>query len=145
MTAAQPALATQTHGAPEGLYMHQFSHLFFILAMGILIYWLRSRDLVQQKGWRMIQYAAVFFILWSADAFLVHLIDEQAKWIALERVSRWEMHMQPAGGHAWLSWFYYLLKLDHVFCLPGMIFLYAGLRNLSHTAGAEAASRDGGL
>ncbi len=75
--AAQPAGATQAHGPPEGLYVHQLSHLFFIFAMAILIYWLRSRGLVREQAWRYIQYAALFFILWSIDAFLVHLLDEQ--------------------------------------------------------------------
>jgi len=29
-------LATQTHGTPEGIYVHQMAHLFFILSMGFL-------------------------------------------------------------------------------------------------------------
>ena len=53
------ALAVQEHGAPEGLYAHQFAHLFFLASMGLLIYWLRQRQLVRQAGWRYIQYAAL--------------------------------------------------------------------------------------
>ncbi len=126
-----PAFATQAHGAPEGLFVHQLSHFFFIFAMGILIYWLRSRKLVRHKSWRYIQYSSVFFILWSLDAFLVHFIDEQAQLIVLTRVSQWTVRMDVVSGPDWISWFYYLIKLDHLFCLPGMIFLYAGLRHLS--------------
>ncbi len=132
--APDAALATQTHGAPEGIYVHQASHIFFIFAMAILIYWLRSRNLVENKGWRMIQYAGVFFILWSLDAFLVHFIDEQARLVELSRISRWNVSIEPAGGHLWLAWLYYLLKLDHLLCVPGMVFLYLGLRRLSDTA-----------
>ena len=32
-------LATQTHGAPEGVYVHQIAHIFFMLSMGFLIHW----------------------------------------------------------------------------------------------------------
>jgi len=55
---SEPALATQAHNAPEGLYAHQLAHVFFIISMGVLIYWLRERKLVQAVGWRYIQYAA---------------------------------------------------------------------------------------
>ena len=68
---SEPALATQAHSAPEGLYAHQLAHIFFIVSMGVLIYWLRERKLVQAVGWRYIQYAALFFILWNLDAFSV--------------------------------------------------------------------------
>lgn len=54
------AVATQPHGDPEGIVVHQFSHLFFVFSMGLLIYWLRRRDLSKQPGWREINYAAVF-------------------------------------------------------------------------------------
>jgi len=32
---------------------------------------------------------------------------------------------------AWLGVVYYLLKLDHLLCVPGLIFLYKGLCRLS--------------
>ncbi|MDX1708368.1 MAG: hypothetical protein R3274_07195, partial [Desulfobacterales bacterium] len=49
---AEPAFATQAHSAPEGLYAHQLAHVFFIISMGVLIYWLRARQLVRSAGWR---------------------------------------------------------------------------------------------
>ena len=61
----EPALATQGHGAPEGLFAHQLAHIFFIISMAVLTYWLRERKLVQAVGWRYIQYSALFFILWN--------------------------------------------------------------------------------
>ena len=130
--------ATQAHGAPEGLYVHQFSHLFFIFAMAILIYWLRSRGLVRQTGWRYLQYAALFFILWSVDAFLVHLLDEQFKLVAVTRTGPWQLRLDTPAGLGFLAPLYYLLKLDHLVCVPGLFFLYLGLRRLSlETEGPE--------
>jgi len=32
LLSADAALATQTHGQPEGLYAHQMAHIFFITA-----------------------------------------------------------------------------------------------------------------
>jgi len=128
---ANPAHATQAHGAPEGLFVHQLSHLFFIFAMGILIYWLRSRALVRETGWRNIQYAALFFILWSLDAFFVHLLDEQFFLVHVTRTGPWQMQLETSEGMAWLGVVYYLLKLDHLLCVPGLIFLYKGLCRLS--------------
>jgi len=127
---AHPAAATQAHGAPEGLFVHQLSHLFFIFAMAILIYWLRSRALVREIGWRNIQYAALFFILWSLDAFFVHLLDEQFVLIQVTRTGPWQIQLDTPDGMAWLGGVYYLLKLDHLLCVPGLIFLYMGLRRL---------------
>ena len=126
-----PAAATQAHGAPEGLFVHQLSHLFFIFAMAILIYWLRSRGLVCEKGWRNIQYAAIFFILWSLDAFFVHLLDEQFLLVNVTRTGPWQIRIDTPDGMAWLGGVYYLLKLDHLLCVPGLIFLYLGLRKLA--------------
>ena len=48
--APNSALATQGHGGIEGVYAHQIAHLFFIISMGGLIYWLRQRGLVREKG-----------------------------------------------------------------------------------------------
>ena len=139
---AAPAWGTQAHGAPEGLFVHQFSHLFFIFAMGILIYWLRSRDLVRQAAWRYIQYAGCFFILWSADAFFVHLLDEQYQWIHVTRVSGWQIRIVAPGGPQWLPVLYYMIKLDHLLCVPGLIFLYQGLRHLTKTDDAADPKRE---
>ena len=112
----EPALATQAHSAPEGLYAHQLAHIFFIISMGVLTYWLRERKLVQAVGWRHIQYSALFFILWNVDAFFVHLVEEQ-------------IVDSPV-----LVWLYYAAKLDHLLCVPALLFLFFGLRRLLRDA-----------
>jgi hypothetical protein len=128
------ASATQGHGGPEGLYAHQMAHLFFLFAMGLLIYWLRRRRLVDQAGWRLIQYAALFFILWNLDAFVVHLLEEQMGLLEISRPGRWQISITaPLQWHG-VGWVYYLAKLDHLFCVPAIIFLYMGLRRLTREA-----------
>lgn len=123
-------MATQTHGGLEGIYAHQFAHLFFIVSMGILIFWLRERDLVKQKGWRFIQYAAIFFILWNFDTFLVHLLDEQLEIISISKIDTANILVESSRGGGLIEVFYYAAKFDHFFCVPAMWFLYYGLRCL---------------
>jgi len=132
LSAPLPAFATQGHSDPEGLYIHQFSHVFFIFSMGILIYWLRFRKLIHKKGWQYIQYSALFFIFWSIDAFLVHFLDEQYKWIQITRLDLWNIRID--ASYSFLRCVYYIIKLDHFLCVPAMIFLYLGLKNLSENA-----------
>ena len=127
---AEPAFATQAHSAPEGLYAHQLAHIFFTVSMGVLIYWLRERQLVRAVGWRYIQYAALFFILWNLDAFSVHLLDEQLAVIDVRRIDPWKISLIASNHSKTLIWLYYAAKLDHLLCVPALLFLYFGLRRL---------------
>ena len=127
---ASPALATQTHGQPEGLYVHQIAHLFFIISMGILEFWLRQRNLVREPGWKYIQLAAVLFILWNVNAMAVHFLDEQIHWLKVSAFDEWQISISVNGGGKSLALLYYILKLDHLLCVPAMVCLYLGLKSL---------------
>jgi hypothetical protein len=129
LAGATPVWATQTHGEPEGLFVHQLAHLFFIISMGLLIYWLRRRNLVQQKAWRFIQYGAMLFILWNIDTFCVHLLDEQVDMIRIRQLDAWHLQIDTA---AWYGLIYYIARLDHLLCVPAMLCLYLGLKRLYH-------------
>lgn len=128
------AAATQGHFGLEGLYVHQVAHLFFLFAMGLLLYWLRSRRLVDQAGWRLIQYAAFFFILWNLDAFAAHWFEEQSTLLTISRPDQWHIHIESPPGYPWLGTLYFLVKLDHLLCVPGILFLFLGLRRLAGQA-----------
>ena len=133
------ALAVQEHGAPEGIYSHQGAHLFFTASMGLLIYWLRQRRLVRVAGWRCIQYAALFFILWNLDAFTAHFLDEQSGILDTAMSAPGKIKIEVDENLTALAWFYYIAKLDHLLCVPAMAFLYAGLRRLLKDAGQRRA------
>jgi hypothetical protein len=124
------ALATQTHGGPEGVYAHQIAHLFYVLSMGFFIHWLRERKLVEESGWRFIQYAAFFLILWNLDAFLVHF---------LEGTGILSIQINAQNGKNGLKTLYYFAKLDHLLCVPALFFLYLGLRRLLKASQSESA------
>ncbi len=126
---AGPAGATQTHSDPEGLFIHQFSHIFFLFSMGLLIYWIRTRGLRQKPGWRQIQYAAVLFMIWTMDAFATHLMDEHYEWVSVTRVDAWHIHIDASNPFTIML--YYLIKLDHLWCVPALLLMYMGLKRLN--------------
>jgi len=128
------ALATQGHGGIEGVYAHQIAHIFFLISMGVLIYWLRQRGLVREPGWRYIQYAAFFLILWNMDTILVHALDDQLGIIVTERIGSWQIQIVDRKGGLTLKLIYYLAKLDHLLCVPAIVCLYIGLRRLLRMA-----------
>ncbi|MGC9195474.1 MAG: hypothetical protein ACP5IL_08480 [Syntrophobacteraceae bacterium] len=127
---AQAAIATQTHGAPEGLYVHQMAHFLFMFSLGVLIYWLRQHSLIEEPGWRYVQYAAFFLILWNLDAALAHYLDGRSDLFKLDNEDSWSARFYLLHGSGKLLPLYYCAKLDHLFCVPGILFLYAGLRRL---------------
>lgn len=126
----QQAGATQVHAEPEGLWAHQIAHLFFIFSMGILIYWLREWKLVKETGWRLVQYSALFFILWNIDAIIVHYLDERDDIFRMINAGTWYASVILAKDSEELGILYYIVKLDHLLCVPAILFLYAGLRQL---------------
>lgn len=136
-----PVWATQQHGDPEGLSIYQVAHVFFAFSMGLLIYWLRKRLLVREKGWRYIQYAAVFFIAWTADAFLIQWMDEQTRLIQTLRIGATQIHLTSPQGYEWLVPLYYVARLDHLLCVPALMFLFTGLRRLLKDQAAAASGK----
>lgn len=138
-----PALATQGHAGIEGVWVHQFAHVFFLFAMLLLIYWLRRAGLVKKPGWRYIQYAALFFILWNVDTILVHFLDEQILAVRVENLGDWRIHIGVDAGREWVAGIYYLAKLDHLLCVPAMVFLMLGLRHMLAEVQSAAAGKEG--
>jgi len=138
---SEQAVATQRHGGIEGVIVHQMAHLFFAFSMGMLIYWLRERNLIRETGWRLIQYAALFFILWNIDAFTVHFLDDQTEIIRVQDIDLWHIQIKVVGSSSDLGIFYYLAKLDHLLCVPAVIFLFAGLRCLLKETGQNDSGK----
>ncbi len=141
LLSADPVLATQTHGQPEGLYVHQMAHIFFIISMGSLDFWLRQRNLIKEKGWKYIQLSAVLFILWNIDAALVHFLDEHLDILGITKIELWHIRVESIQGQNSISILYYLLKLDHLLCVPAMFFLYYGLKTILNNSTADDGNR----
>jgi len=127
----QLAWAFQSHPAPEGLYAHQLAHVFFIVAMGMLVYWLQVNDFVRERAWRLIQISCLLFILWNMDAILGHWVEERVTSDAVIGEPDWTQRIVLDSS---MTWLYYFLKLDHLICVPALICLCLGIRSLYKTA-----------
>ncbi len=121
------AFALQLHAGSEGIITHQLGHIFFLFSMVILMFIISGKGLDTQKGWRLIQLAAFFFILWNACAICAHFLDNQIYAVSIERMSHGLAKIQVQNNSGLLGWVYYGLKLDHLLCVPAMFFLYKGL------------------
>jgi len=134
--------ATQLHASSEGIITHQVGHLFFLFSMVALIFTITGKGLDKQKGWRLIQYSAFFFILWNLDAVAAHFFDNQIHAVTIENLSFGKIRVITNNDSSVLAWFYYVLKLDHLLCVPGMLFLYKGLSILVEDQRRIKAKRD---
>ncbi len=134
--------ATQLHSWPEGIITHQMGHLFFLFSMIALIFTITGKGLGKQPGWRCIQYSAFFFILWNLCAVTTHFLDNQLNAIAIKSISLTKIRIITNNNSQILAWIYYILKLDHLLCVPAMLFLYRGLSKLVDTQRQIMTKRD---
>ncbi len=132
---ANPAFALQIHSEPEGLYAHLLAHIFFIITMGIFAFWLGKRALTRERGWRFVRMSCFLFILWNLDAFIGHLMEYYMTETAFAGKGWSRVFFPDAVSFPYL---YYALKLDHLLCVPALIFLYVGLTLLKKEGKEEA-------
>lgn len=129
------AAAFQSHPGPEGLYAHQLAHIFFILAMAFLAYWLQVNGFTRERGWRLIQVSCLLLILWNLVAFTGHWVEERISDAVISGEPDWTQRI--VVDSAWTA-AYYALKLDHLVQVPAMMCLVLGIRSLfKHAAGEE--------
>ena len=129
------AWAFQSHPAPEGLYAHQLAHVFFAVSMGILAYWLHRNRLSNQPGWRLIQISCALFVVWNVVTFAGHWMEELISANMLQGAPDWNQRIEMASIPAAA---FYVLKLDHLLCVPALLCLVLGLRSLYRQVLAEA-------
>lgn len=137
-----PAQAIQLHLTSEGIITHQMGHLFFLVSMVALIFTLSGKGLDKQKGWRLIQYSAFFFILWNLDAVFGHFLDNQIQAVKIENLSFNRMRIVVHEDSRVLYWVYYALKLDHLLAVPAMLLFFRGLSALVKEQQALAVKKE---
>lgn len=121
------AFALQTHGEPEGLWVHQMAHIFYIFALGYL-YWDTKRSGFKSKGWSYLRIFCVLTILWNLLTIVGHAAEQQinpAEIISgddyLTRKIMLPMTM--------IKLVYYVAKFEHLLMVPALFFLYMSLRS----------------
>jgi hypothetical protein len=134
LVAPDPAWALQSHGGPEGIYVHQLAHLFYTAALGYL-FWDVGRNFTG-KGWRYLQVFCVLMILWNLIAFTGHWIGFH---IAASDISQTDGYFSShiSGPLSGIKLLYFSATLDHLLSVPALIFLFLSLRALYHSADSE--------
>ena len=122
------AWAVQSHGAPEGLYVHQLAHIFYTASLCYL-FWDIRRSAFKSRGWRLLQVFCVLMVLWNMIAFTGHSL---ASFVDSSDFSSGTDYLSTRllGPISGVKFWYYFTKLDHLFSVPAFLFLYLAMRSL---------------
>jgi hypothetical protein len=128
LTMPDPVLAIQTHGPPEGLYVHQIAHVGFLVAMIYICLKTRKR---RGAGWGLIRLSFIFFALWNVNTLLVHTIQVFLSPDQFQGTTGMlPRYFIPRSG---LDIVYYFGKMDHLLCVPAALLLGLGLKKLDRS------------
>ena len=124
----ESSFALQTHGGIVGLYAHQGAHIFFMLSMIIFALRIHESELILKESWRFLFWGAWLLCLWNLWAFTGHVL---ALFISNDQITTIESLKTPQLMiYTWKDALYYILKMDHLLCVPAVFFLYLGLRKM---------------
>ena len=129
---AENCWALQSHGAPEGIYVHQMGHLLFMGALGYLYWHTRTSPAIESKGWRFLQISCFFLIAWNLIAFTGH--EAFGRLSPSDFIDKNTWREQLAPPITGMKILYYLTKMDHVLNVPGLIALVISLRTFYQEA-----------
>lgn len=123
-----PVFALQMHGGPEGLYVHQGAHLFLIVSLIIFLINIRRSRLDLDSAWRLIFGGAFLLVLWNIWAFIGHVTEASMPESLLVVLP--DRSIPSLAVQSWREVAYYILKMDHLLCLPALMLFCAGLKKL---------------
>ncbi|MFP4451951.1 MAG: hypothetical protein ACLFPI_01130 [Desulfobacterales bacterium] len=71
-------------------------------------------------------------------------MDEHYLWVTLTRTGPWQVQMEARNLS--VAVVYYLAKMDHLWCVPALLFMYLGLRrlNLEDRSDRPSSQKTGG-
>jgi len=121
------AMALQTHGPPEGFYVHQMAHLLFIAALAYLYWHTRKTQETSGKGWRYFQLFCLFLIAWNILAFIGHETYENLNPEDFIGQNTWAA--QLSYPITFKKVLYYIAKMDHFLIVPALFALVISLRS----------------
>jgi len=123
---AQDAWALQTHGGVEGMFVHQFAHLHYILALCFLLWDLHRPDFVA-RPWLLLRCFCLLMILWNCLAIVGHFAQSSLAEgdIVTEDGYLSAFLLLPLSFDRWL---YYVAALDHLLCVPALFCLFLAMR-----------------
>lgn len=124
--------ALQTHGAPEGIYVHQLAHVLFMASLGYLYWHTRKTQHRQSNGWRYLQIFCVVLSLWNGSAFLGH--EMLGHLSAADFIDKGTWQEQLTLPFTLTKAVYYVTRLDHLLFVPALAALVISLRTFCKEA-----------
>ncbi len=118
--------ALQSHGAPEGIYVHQMAHLLFCGALGYLYWHTRKTPVINSRGWKYLQIFCIFFIAWNLLAFAGHQIFSSLRPEDFIDKGTWREQLSPPINYIKAA--YYISKMDHFLNVPAFLALTISLK-----------------
>ncbi|HBH28354.1 MAG: hypothetical protein N839_0003030 [Desulfofustis sp. PB-SRB1] len=120
------AWALQSHGEPEGLYVHQIAHILFAGALAYLVWHTRRTQEFSERGWKYLQLFCLLTIAWNVIAFTGHQVQEYLSIDDFLNKGSWhELITYPITIAKAL---HYLTKMDHLLFTPALLALMISLR-----------------
>lgn len=129
------AWALQSHGAPEGNYVHQMAHLLFSGALGYLYWHTRRTPALVSRGWKYLQLFCILLILWNLLAFVGHEIFQHLS--SNDFIAKNTFRESLAPPITVGKFIYYLSKMDHCLNVPALLMLVISLRTFYREALGE--------
>jgi hypothetical protein len=129
---AGEAWALQSHGPPEGIYVHQMAHLLFMGALAYLFWHTRRTQDLGSNGWRYLQIFCVLLFFWNLVAFTGHEMLSHLSGEDLLDKNTW--HERLASPLNSVKLLYYITKMDHFLFAPGFFSLMISLRSFYREA-----------
>lgn len=135
LLSANPAYALQTHGDPEGLYVHQMAHLLFTVALAYLWWHTRRTTPVASNGWKLLQLFCLLTILWNLLAVIGHEVYLRLDPADFLKRNTWDEQVTlPLDLRKSL---YLLTSMDHLLLVPALAALALALRTFYRQILAE--------
>ena len=120
------AWALQSHGPPEGIYVHQMAHILFMGALAYLYWHTRRSPVLISKGWKYLQIFCILLFCWNLLAFAGHEAFEHLSPADFIDKNSWKE--QIAAPLSFVKVLYYITKMDHFLNVPALIALTISLR-----------------
>lgn len=133
----ESAWALQSHGAPEGIYVHQMAHLLFMGALAYLYWHTRRSPVLVSKGWKYLQLFCILLFCWNVLTFVGHAAFEHLLASDFIQKESWGEQLAPPLSVAKVL--YFISKMDHFLYVPALIALVIGLRTFYLEARMETA------
>lgn len=120
------AWALQSHGAPEGIYVHQMAHILFMGALAYLYWHTRHSPVLVSKGWKYLRLFCILLFSWNLLAFTGH--EAFSHLSPTDFIDKNNWNEQIAAPITFTKALYFITKMDHFLNVPALLALVISLR-----------------